>query len=207
MGNSSEGGSGLFQDQGTVNIINSTISGNQMTREGIGSLGGAGILYQGTGGTGTLNIDHTTITNNTSASNGGGISVFPGITGVVTVTMKNSIIAGNTAGLARPDCWATIDSAGLNILGDDTDCTFNDTIGDQVGTGGSPIDPLLGALADNGGPTQTHALLEGSPAIDAGDCTDIDGNPVTVDQRDVFRPVGPTCDIGSYEAPPPPPKP
>ena len=67
-----------------------------------------------------------------------------------------------------PDCNGTIESVGFNILRDDTDCTFNDTTGDQVGTGGSPIDPLLGALADNGGPTMTHALLDGSPAIDTG---------------------------------------
>ena len=84
------------------------------------------------------------------------------------MNLKNSIVANNTAVLVGPDCNGTIESAGFNILGDDTDCTFNDTTGDQVGTDGSPIDPLLGALADNGGPTMTHALLDGSPAIDTG---------------------------------------
>jgi hypothetical protein len=72
-------------------------------------------------------------------------------------------------------------------------------------------DPMLGALQDNGGPTPTHALLLGSPAINAiplGNCTyDDDGNsgtpevPLADDQRGVTRPQGDTCDIGAYEIP------
>ena len=58
-------------------------------------------------------------------------------------------------------------------------------------------EPLLGALADNGGPTLTHALLTGSPAIDAGN----DAACPATDQRGVTRPQGAHCDIGSYEAP------
>lgn len=60
----------------------------------------------------------------------------------------------------------------------------------------------LGPLHDNGGPTFTLALLPGSPAIDhipADDCTDVDGNAVTIDQRGVSRPQGPSCDIGAFE--------
>ena len=91
-----------------------------------------------------------------------------------------------------------ISSAGHNILGDVTDCDFAATPSDQVGMAPNPIDPLLGPLADNGGPTSTHALLPGSPAIDAipvADCTyDDDGDPgtpdvpLTTDQRGVPRP-------------------
>ena len=58
----------------------------------------------------------------------------------------------------------------------------------------------LGPLANNGGPTQTHALLSGSVAIDAvSDCTDTDNNPLTTDQRGVLRPQGSACDVGAYE--------
>ena len=114
--NSGEGGSGLRQDRGTVNIINTTISGNAMTREGSGSFGGAAILYQSTSGAGTLNIDHSTITDNTSASVGGGISISL-LGGSVTVNLKNSIVANNTAVLVGPDCNGTIESAGFNIPG------------------------------------------------------------------------------------------
>ena len=63
-------------------------------------------------------------------------------------------------------------------------------------------DPLLLPLADNGGPTPTHALHHDSSAIDAvpvADCTDAYGNPLTIDQRGVARPQGAACDIGAYE--------
>jgi hypothetical protein len=67
----------------------------------------------------------------------------------------------------------------------------------------------LGPLQNNGGPTQTHALLTGSVAVDAAtDCTDFDDNPIFTDQRGTARPIdgdgdfGPLCDAGAYEAPP-----
>jgi hypothetical protein len=65
-----------------------------------------------------------------------------------------------------------------------------------IGPGDLPgVAPLLGPLANNGGPTDTHALLAGSPAIDAG------GICAPTDQRGVTRPQGPACDIGAFEAP------
>ena len=67
-------------------------------------------------------------------------------------------------------------------------------------------DPLLGALADNGGPTPTHGLLPGSPAIDAvpvGDCIDTGGTAIVQDQRGVFRPIGSGCEVGAVEFNPP----
>ena len=69
-----------------------------------------------------------------------------------------------------------------------------DQVTDLVNT-----NPSLGPLQDNGGPTFTHALLEGSPAIDAGSCTDVDGNTVHTDQRGMPRPQGANCDIGAFE--------
>ena len=137
------------------------------------------------------------------ARDGGGIFNSAG-----TVNVKNTIVAGNSASSSGPDCSGTPTSQGYNLIGDDTDCSFTPDTGDLVGTGASPIDPLLDALADNGGPTQTHALDPNSPAIDAG-------NPATpgsggnaceaTDQRGVARPVGPRCDIGAFEFEAPPP--
>jgi hypothetical protein len=80
-------------------------------------------------------------------------------------------------------------SIGHNLVGDGTGCP-SDGIGDVTAA-----DPLLGPLADNGGPTLTHLPLKGSPAIEAGDTS------LTVDQRGVARPVGPADDIGAVEAP------
>jgi hypothetical protein len=125
--------------------------------------------------------------------------------------MRNTILArniDNTGG--SPNCGSnTITSAGYNILGDNTGCGgFVSTIGDQIGTGASPIDPLFGRLRNNGGPTETHAISVTSPAID-------NGNPATpgsggnacaaADQLGQFRPfdgdsdTGERCDIGAYE--------
>ena len=63
----------------------------------------------------------------------------------------------------------------------------------------APLDPMLGPLQDNGGPTQTRALLTGSPAIGAADDTACAGVAKSVDQRGVTRPQGTHCDIGAYE--------
>src|SRR5205085_12129233 len=96
----------------------------------------------------------------------------------------------------------SIASGGYNLLGDNSGCSFTAASGDQVGTSGSPINPQLGPLANNGGPTQTHALVGGSPAIDAGNpagCTDQNNVAVTTDQRGAGFPrvFGPRCDIGA----------
>jgi hypothetical protein len=94
-------------------------------------------------------------------------------------------------------------SGGHNLIGDGTGSTgfVNGVNGDQVGTAVNPIDPMLAPLANNGGPTKTHALLVGSPAIDRGDNT---GAPAT-DQRGVGRPrdgdgnASRIVDIGAFE--------
>ncbi|MGH2678561.1 MAG: choice-of-anchor Q domain-containing protein, partial [Actinomycetota bacterium] len=107
-----------------------------------------------------------------------------------SVTLQNTLVAGNTAPVG-PDCTGQVASLGNNLIGNSTDCDFVAGTGDQVGTGVAPIDPKLGPLADNGGPTPTHALLKGSPAINAGGsgCT-------SADQRGAPRK---DCDIGAYE--------
>jgi len=64
----------------------------------------------------------------------------------------------------------------------------------------SGVDPLLGPLSDNNGPTYTHAFLSGSPAIGVGSCTDIGGNAITPDQRGISRPQWDGCNMGAYES-------
>jgi CSLREA domain-containing protein len=198
-GNAADGnGGGISNDQyGRVILTNSTISGNSTTA---GNGGGIYSLY------GTLTLNNVTISDNsTQTGDGGGMD-----NGVSTVNLRNSIIANNSDGGGEaPDCtgvFASIDSQGYNIIGNENGCVFTATVGDQVG-----VDPLLGLLQNNGGNTLTHALLTGSPAIDAG-------NPATpgsggvacevTDQRGEWRPMDGNndgieiyCDIGAYEAP------
>jgi hypothetical protein len=98
-------------------------------------------------------------------------------------------------------------SFGYNLLGQDEGCAglVNGVNGDKVGTAASPINPLLGPLTGNGGATQTHALFQGSPAIDAGSPQVPGGGGfgacAATDQRNVGRPIGAQCDMGAYEAP------
>jgi hypothetical protein len=122
-----------------------------------------------------------------------------------TSSVRNTIIAGNLNDLdnAGSDLAGAFASGGHNLIGDGTGATgFTDGAnGDQVGTAASPIDARLGPLANNGGPTMTHALRSGSPAIDRGD------NAVApaADQRGVGRPRdgdgngSRVVDIGAFE--------
>ena len=106
--------------------------------------------------------------------------------------MHSTIIAGNTdTGGISPDVAGELNSQGFNLIQDISGATIiGDLAGNIIGQ-----DPLLGPLADNGGPTLTHALLTGSPAIDTADTSDF---PDT-DQRGVERPQGARPDIGAFE--------
>ena len=170
-GNTAAGTGGGMYVQGTsavLSLTNVTISGNTANNAG------------GIASNVTLNILNSTIANNhLSGGSTGGIANWG------TINFKNTIIAGNDA----PNC---INSGTLNSQGNNLDsansCGFG--VGDLVNT-----DPQLGALGNNGGLTQTHALPLGSPAIDAGTNT---GCPAT-DQRGAPRPYVSTCDIGAVE--------
>jgi hypothetical protein len=199
----SDDGGGALIDDGGVNVyLTSTFSGNSMTISGGGTDNGGGAIYS----FGDTSISNLTIAGNSINAPGGAI-LNRG-----QVQFKNTIVAGNTA-TPSGNCGGngTFSSSGFNLESANT-CTFNAT-GDLVNT-----DPQLGPLQNNGSPTPTptltQALAAGSPAVNAGSCTDIAGTALTIDQRGVARPqpTGGRCDIGAFElasggAPPPQPPP
>jgi CSLREA domain-containing protein len=177
------GGGGVLNDLGSLTLGNSTISGNSAPR-------GGGAANFG----GTVFSVNSTVTENEAGDTGGGLlnvgvgvepSLYKGI-----VWLVNTIIARNVSG----DCSNNASAAFINSLGHNLDgdgsCNLT-AAGDLPGV----ANPLLGPLQDNGGETLTHALLSGSPAIDAGDSTACP----SADQRFTPRPQGNGCDIGAYE--------
>jgi uncharacterized protein (TIGR03382 family) len=181
-------GAGLLNSQGTMTLLNCTVSDNHAT--GADRIGGGIVTTSSTAAAVTI-ISHSTIAGNTAPAQGGGLWIG-GLTS--TLTLKNTIVAGNGA-LAGPDIYGAIHSLNYNLIEDVTGAVITGSVANNI-TG---LDPLLGALADNGGPTPTRALASTSPAINAGDCADVLGNLVTVDQRGVARPQGLQCDIGAFE--------
>lgn len=189
---------------GTLIVENSTFTGNASDHDG-GAIAIAGDMM-------TATITSSTIAGNTAdadannSGRGGGINSAGG----AAVTISNSIVAGNMdlGSFPEHDVSGSFTSAGYNLIGDCTgSCGDFASTGDQEGTSGSPIDPLLAALADNGGPTLTLELSTGSPAIDAGSCTGAEadqrhfgnGTSRIVDVGGVAN-VDDGCDIGAFEA-------
>ena len=157
------------------------------------------------GSGGTINILNCTIAGNVAfdgASQGGGIANSGS-----SISVKNTIVAINFAGLSGPDFFGVATSGGHNLISDGSGSSgfTNGVIGDQVGSDTAPIDPRLDTPADNGGRTDTMALPPGSPAIDAGDDCVVNNTCVpptgfvTTDQRGVTRPQGNHVDIGAFE--------
>jgi CSLREA domain-containing protein len=221
VGNSAPAAGGIYNfGVGTVSLSNSTISGNSNDR---GS--GGGILnYRG----GALGISNCTISGNTGAVGGGlfidttaAITIFnstisgntsPGASGEAggilvtagsTIKLRSTIVAKNNATLGPDiDSGGTVTSQGYNLIGNNSGVSITATTGDQIGTPANPIDPLLGPLQDNGGPTETQALATNSKAVDKGD-----SGGLATDQRGLARPVdtpsvtnpGDGSDVGAYE--------
>jgi hypothetical protein len=203
-GNFASAGAGIHNESGSMTVTGSTLSQNYTNDpngNGGGILNGPGAVmtvanttlagniadYLGGGiyNRGTLTLKNSTLSGNSaSASNGGGLANYAG-----TLHMANTIIANSTSG---GDC--------ISVSGATIPANLNNLVEDGSCTASLSGDPMLAALADNGGPTWTMALLEGSPAIDAGDDATCAAAPVSgKDQRGVTRPQGAHCDIGAYE--------
>ena len=167
-GEATSAGGGLYLSGGSVDAENVTLSGNTAPT-------GAGADVAG----GTLRLSRVTVTANAATAEGGGVQG--------AFTLVGSVLAGNAAPNG-PDCAGEALSEDFNVVGSAEGCavsgaTASTVVGEDAG---------LGPLAQNGGPTESHALLAESPAVDLG------GSAPAVDQRGFGRTVGP-ADAGAYE--------
>ncbi|MCA9014978.1 MAG: hypothetical protein KDA77_06555, partial [Planctomycetaceae bacterium] len=203
--NSNAAGSrgGAIYNAGVASSTNVTYSGNHAASRG-------GAIFN----TGTLDVLNNTLTLNTADQSGGGISNDSAVIPTAMVTLVNTIVAGNSGALGNDDLGGAYNTDGLsfnNLIGNIGAATgLTDGVnGNIVGSLVSPVDPKLGILLDNGGPTKTHTLLFGSLAIDAGR----NSSAPVVDQRGLTRVVDgnldtiATVDIGAVELQSPPPAP
>jgi hypothetical protein len=211
-------GGAIFNDGGTLTVENSTLSGNAA----LGGAPGAGgtpaaTAGQGLGGgifarNGTVTIHHATLSHNTAAQGGGSIYLLgdgqvvrTGDPTAVIYSVTNSMFANTTSDNGVTDAFVNTINAGAASPGTPAN-THNLVEVNGAGANALPGvtqtgDPNLGPLGANGGPTPTHALLEGSPAIGTGDNAAVGG--LTTDQRGsgFARVSGANCvvDIGAYE--------
>jgi hypothetical protein len=188
------GGGIVLFNISNLTLVNCTVSGNTSNADGGGIRINSGA---------SLTLLHCMVTGNKAdndlngSGTGGGISRSSG-----TVNLQHTIVAGNTHAAVADDVAGAVTVA-FSLLGVNTGATITNNGGSLIGTAASPIDPLLGPLADNGGPTKTHALLAGSPAIDAGDPSAVAGvgDVPQFDQRGVAfnRVVNGRIDFGAFE--------
>ena len=160
-------GGGIWNDSGLLIITNSTISGNSCSAFSPEPLFAGVAFGGGISNGGNLQIRSSTVAHNSAS---GDQAFGGGIYGAGPTRTDSSIIALNSASTG-PDFTGAggLQSTGYNIVGNNADAVINSQPTDQIGTPASPIDPLLGPLANNGGPTLTLALQPGSPAINRGD--------------------------------------
>lgn len=173
--------SGTTSNEETADLTNVTVSGNTASSAGGIEDGGEG-----------MTLVNVTIANNLATNPGSPDNLRTTFAGVIEVTntiISNTETAPATVGINN-NCSGEIVTGGNNLASDDS-CGLDPVMDDIINA-----DPLLGPLADNGGPAETHALLEGSPALSAAD----DAACPPVDQRGETRPQGDGCDIGAYES-------
>ncbi len=193
---SSDGGGIAMALSATATLTNCTLANNSTTGGNGSNSGGGGIWLTDSP---TLTLINCTLSNDSAFANGGGIwNAFNG--GTITLNLINTIVAGNSAPTNGPDIYGAVTTADHNLVGDATGSTgiTNGMGGNIVGGNGNPvIDARLGPLQNNGGPTETMALLADSPAIGHADNTMA---PAT-DQRGHTRidEAGETTDIGVFE--------
>ncbi|MCX6020457.1 MAG: CSLREA domain-containing protein [Chloroflexi bacterium] len=182
-------GGGIDTGSGMVTMTNSTVSSNAVT-----NLGGG--LHNDEA---DVTLTNVTVTANTVTGGvGGGVA---NNTGIGVLRLVNTLVGGNTAGTG-PDCNGPVTSAaGHNLIQNPAGCTLGGVVaGNIIG-----VDPQLAGLGAFGGPTDTHALIFTSPAVDAGDTATCIAVPVNrLDQRGTARPQGAACDIGAFEFVPAP---
>jgi hypothetical protein len=178
-------GGGLSISSGSVTLVNTTVSGNSAKELG----GGVNVFGGSTSLTSVTITDNSADSDSTAPPGQGG-----GISGFGSTTIRDTIVAGNRVGSSvgsdGPDCAFALNSLGSNLVQNLAGCA----VGGVISTNISGVAPGLGPLGANGGPTRTHALLTGSPALEAGD-----GACAATDQRGVLRPQGERCDIGAFE--------
>jgi uncharacterized repeat protein (TIGR01451 family) len=215
------GGGGALANFGAATILRSTFSGNLA----VGYGGAVRADASGAPGFGKLDVVDATFTGNVTNGNAGGGAIGSVNAGVVrlfsstvannvafgtatgggvyvsgsTFQLSNSILSNNVASPGNgQDCTGSLSSQGYNLVFSLEICTVTGTTtGNLTGVAAN-----LGALASNGGPTQTMALNAGSPAIDAGNpagCVDQNGVNLSTDQRGLPRPSGGRCDMGAFE--------
>jgi hypothetical protein len=192
VNNSSNGlGGGVF-NSGTLTVADSTFADNSATAaQPYEAFGGA--IYNETGGTtynsSTLSVTNCTFYGNTATDGGNDIAT------VGSVTLNNTIVASSASGGDLDTLYGERLTGTHDLIGDGSDLVdFTDSLQGN---------PLLAPLGNYGGPTQTMALLPGSPAIDAGSsvvAVDADGDPLTSDQRGEPYPADNPVDIGAFES-------
>jgi hypothetical protein len=182
-GNTSTGTGGGIKNSATLTLTNSTISGNTASSNQSGR--GGGIFNDFSS---TLTIAHSTFSGNSADGTGGGINLGSG-----TLHIGNTVLKAGSSGANLVNTSGAVISQGYNLSSDNGGGFLNAT-GDRINT-----QPMLGPLQNNSGPTFTHALLSGSPAIDAGDPNFTP--PPSSDQRGPGYPrvIGGRIDIGSFE--------
>lgn len=190
-------GGGIFTLSGTVNLTNSTIAFNSAFANNGGG------IFNGNGG--TVTIVNSTITDSNQATAGGGIYNDFGAGNVVN--LRNTIVAGNNGTTSAPDVSGAFAAPAYNLVGkaDGSTGFANNVNGNKVGTIAMPLDPMLAPIANNGGATQTYALMPNSPAANNGNyllAVDSNNQPLTTDQRGAGFPriIGQRVDIGSFES-------
>lgn len=184
---------GGIDNAGSLTVINSTISGNTVSTA---ATNGGGIYS-----TGTATVTNSTITNNTAAGTAGAGGLYQS---AGPFTLQSTIVAGNHTDGTTEDMVGSFTSNGYNFVGNGTGSNLGIAAGapngdnDYIGTAGAPLDPLLEALADNGGPTQTHMAQSGSSVFNNGS----NSLALTYDQRGsgFSRAMGGKTDIGAIES-------